>query len=566
MALGVELEQLLRHVAHAGPDFGLGLVPRRAAELVEARCDAFDATVLLDEVEPGEGDEQALAAGVEDLHDLVVGSRRSGELAHRGRQRRGSGSPPAPVPPARRATRSTDAQSHELADAVIVVDDVVADLEVAQSREKRSEAATATALAARHRPGQELSLAVNRDSGHRQPVAAFDLAGDDLDAAPPEDDVACLEELRQGGVAFSCGATRRRRSPRDRVAATSLGKRGNWPWKRSVVRTPKSSASPGAASGTTAAEASAMSASTASTGCSSSAGSKREPPVLATRGELLREALAMMGDFGSERSWIEGHPEGVGQEIGERQGARSEQRQEVLPARELPAVGERGKMIPGLAPGLLSRDVGERLRQPPGGIGLPPERAPAAAGPRPPGVPCERWDSTSKRRRLSISLPKRSSRRGPRRQRRTGRRLHRAPRNRPLRRPGRPGDSRAPQAERKLIEVDLGAAPQLDRRQASGLRQSPEKSPRRDEQRPEAPGEGIRERRDLLRSHRERGLGLLIGRERGGCEVPADALSRHQPQTLEPGIRIGFVRHDDDERFAHALRQEVEDPGCGRRR
>ncbi len=95
---------------------------------------------------------------------------------------------------------------------------------------------------------------------------------------------------------------------------------------------------------------------------------EREALVLAARGELLRQALAVMGHFGGERRRIEGHPEGVRQQVGERQGARGEQRQEVLPACEVPAVGKRGQVIAGLATGLVASDVGERLRQPPGGI------------------------------------------------------------------------------------------------------------------------------------------------------------------------------------------------------
>ena len=69
LALGVELEQLLGHVAHRLLDARLGLLPRRAAEAIErrARC----AGVLLDEIEPLDRDEEFVFAGVAKLHELL---------------------------------------------------------------------------------------------------------------------------------------------------------------------------------------------------------------------------------------------------------------------------------------------------------------------------------------------------------------------------------------------------------------------------------------------------------------------------------------------------------------
>ena len=60
LARGVELEQLLGHVAHGLLDAGLGLLPGRAAEPVERR--ARGAGVALDQVETLDRDEQLVVA------------------------------------------------------------------------------------------------------------------------------------------------------------------------------------------------------------------------------------------------------------------------------------------------------------------------------------------------------------------------------------------------------------------------------------------------------------------------------------------------------------------------
>ena len=107
LARGVELEQLLGHVAHRLLDARLGLLPGRAAELVERR--PRRAGVLLDEIEPLDRDEELVLAGVAELHELL---RLEADL--------------------------DPLQADEHADAVVDVDDEVADLEIAEVGEERA--------------------------------------------------------------------------------------------------------------------------------------------------------------------------------------------------------------------------------------------------------------------------------------------------------------------------------------------------------------------------------------------------------------------------------------------
>ena len=109
LALRVELQQLLGHVAHRLLDARLGLLPGGAAQPIERRPRA--ARVLLDQVEPLDRDEQLVVAVIAELEELL---RASPAAAH-----------------------AELLQADELADAVVDVDDEVADLQVAQVGEKR---------------------------------------------------------------------------------------------------------------------------------------------------------------------------------------------------------------------------------------------------------------------------------------------------------------------------------------------------------------------------------------------------------------------------------------------
>ena len=70
LARGVELQQLLGHVAHGLLDRGLRALPRRAAQPIDRR--PRRAGVLLDQVEPLDRDEQLVVAGVAQLEELLA--------------------------------------------------------------------------------------------------------------------------------------------------------------------------------------------------------------------------------------------------------------------------------------------------------------------------------------------------------------------------------------------------------------------------------------------------------------------------------------------------------------
>ena len=108
LARGVELQQLLGHVAHRLLDARLGPLPGRPAKPSSVRM--ARAGVLLDQVQPLDGDEELVVAGVAELHELLVLADVQTDLL----------------------------QSDERADAVIDVDDEIADLQIAQVREERA--------------------------------------------------------------------------------------------------------------------------------------------------------------------------------------------------------------------------------------------------------------------------------------------------------------------------------------------------------------------------------------------------------------------------------------------
>ncbi len=105
LARGVELEQLLGHVAHGFLDFALGLLPRGAAEPIDRRLRR--AGVLLDQIEPLDRHEQLVLARVAELEEFLHAVADADLL-----------------------------EADEHADAIVDVHDVVADLEVAQIRQE----------------------------------------------------------------------------------------------------------------------------------------------------------------------------------------------------------------------------------------------------------------------------------------------------------------------------------------------------------------------------------------------------------------------------------------------
>ncbi len=105
LAGGVELEEILGHVAHGLAHARLRPLPRGAAEPVERR--PRRARILLNEIEPLDGDEELVVAGVPQLEKLL-----------------------------RRVAHANLLQAHESADAVVHVDDEIARLEVPQIRQE----------------------------------------------------------------------------------------------------------------------------------------------------------------------------------------------------------------------------------------------------------------------------------------------------------------------------------------------------------------------------------------------------------------------------------------------
>src|SRR5437868_14390140 len=105
----MELEQLFGHVGHRLLAARLGLFPRGAAEPIECRTCA--ARVLLNEIKAFDGNEQLVLALIAKLEKLMraFGAAANAELF----------------------------QADELADAVIDVDDEIADVQIAQIREGR---------------------------------------------------------------------------------------------------------------------------------------------------------------------------------------------------------------------------------------------------------------------------------------------------------------------------------------------------------------------------------------------------------------------------------------------
>ena len=107
LALGVELQELRGHVAHGLLDPLLDLVPAAAAQPVERGPRALGARVLLHAVEGVDGHLELVAALVDEDHEL-----------------------------AREAAEVEGLEALEAADAVVLVDDEVADAQVAEVGEE----------------------------------------------------------------------------------------------------------------------------------------------------------------------------------------------------------------------------------------------------------------------------------------------------------------------------------------------------------------------------------------------------------------------------------------------
>ena len=106
-ALGIELEQLVGHVAHGFLHPCLSLCPLRSAQSTQRRPCAFRGPIFLNQVEPRERDVQLGCFGKFEQHELARG-----------------------------VTLREFLQSLVLRDAMFDVDDIIADDKVAKVREE----------------------------------------------------------------------------------------------------------------------------------------------------------------------------------------------------------------------------------------------------------------------------------------------------------------------------------------------------------------------------------------------------------------------------------------------
>ena len=162
-ARGVELEQLLGHVAHGLLDPGLDALPRRPAEPIDRRL--VGAGVFLDEIEPLDRDKQLVVAGIAQLEKLLLAVADADLL-----------------------------QADEHADAVVHVDDEIADLEIAQIGQERL-GRRAPALGRAPFFLEDVGFGVDLQAGVRQTESARQLA----------------ERHEHGGVSGIVGALDRNR-------------------------------------------------------------------------------------------------------------------------------------------------------------------------------------------------------------------------------------------------------------------------------------------------------------------------------------------------------------------
>ena len=152
LARGVELEQLFGHVAHGLLDAGLRLFPGRTAKPVERR--ARGSGVTLDQVEAFDRHEELVVARIPELHELL------------------------------RLDAHLDAlESDEHTDAVIDVDDEIADFQIAEVREEGG-GGRAPALVDLALLFEDVGLGPELETRFRQPEPLREVAGADQHAGP----------------------------------------------------------------------------------------------------------------------------------------------------------------------------------------------------------------------------------------------------------------------------------------------------------------------------------------------------------------------------------------------
>ena len=199
-ARGVELQQLLGHVAHGFLDFGLRPLPRRAAEAIDWR--PARAGVFLHQVESLDRHEQLVLARVAELEEFL-----------------------------RRVSDADLFQPDERADAVVDVNDEVAHFQIAEIGQERL-AWRSTLLGDAPRLVEDVRFRVNLQAGIRQPESARHAAHGDQHRRVARivgsldrngEDVVFLQQLNR-----PLGTARRRRNKQHGLASfLQLSELGN---------------------------------------------------------------------------------------------------------------------------------------------------------------------------------------------------------------------------------------------------------------------------------------------------------------------------------------------------
>ena len=177
LALGVEPQELRRHVAHRLLDPLLDLLPAPAAELVDDGARALGAGVFLDAVEGVDRDLELVASLVREDHELPAEPRHVEGL-----------------------------EPLEAPDAVVLVDDQVADAQVPEVGEEAADAATATTGVDVDLFGEDVAVGQDDEVGARELEAAGKGPDAHVDGGALSDGEVVfpqevLESIRPSGVA-----------------------------------------------------------------------------------------------------------------------------------------------------------------------------------------------------------------------------------------------------------------------------------------------------------------------------------------------------------------------------
>ena len=127
-AFGIEPQKLVGHVAHSALGFGFGFVPAQAAQLIECRLISFCARITLDQIEPLNGNVKLRFVRIIKQHEFRA---RFGDFARRRLSR----------------AKIERNKSPESRDAVIDVNDIVANFQIPKVRKKSRRAGAPLLLA-----------------------------------------------------------------------------------------------------------------------------------------------------------------------------------------------------------------------------------------------------------------------------------------------------------------------------------------------------------------------------------------------------------------------------------